>query len=264
MLRNVFAKWLWDARRSVLGWALGIAVVGGFYAAFWPTIDNPELQAALENYPPGLLEAINFTSVTTPAGYLSATVYGLIVAVLLVVYTVAAGTRTIAGDEEAGTLDVVLAHPVSRTRLAVERFAAMLVSVGIIVAAFWLVMLALTGPARLDGISVGQFGAMHLHLVLFAGFFGSVTFAVGAATGRRSMAIGVGAGLAVIGYAANGIIPQAEGLAWVRNVSPFHWLNGRNPLETGIEVGDALLMVGLSVVLVVLGTWLFNRRDVAV
>jgi ABC-2 type transport system permease protein len=264
MLGSVFAKWLWDARRSVLGWTLAIAVVGGFYTAMWPTVNSPELQATLDSYPQALLEAINFIEISTAAGYLSASVYGLIVAVLLVVYAVSAGTRTIASDEVAGTLDLILAQPVSRSRLALQRFASFLLSVVIIVGALWLVMLALAGPAQLDGISVGQFAAMHLHLVLFGAFFGAVTYAAGAATGRKSWAIGSGAGLAVIGYATNGIIPQAEGWEWVRNLSPFHWLNGNNPLHTGVQIGDAFLMLALTAALIAAGTWIFNRRDVAV
>jgi ABC-2 type transport system permease protein len=264
MLRNAFTKWLWDARRSVLGWSLAIAFVGGFYAAMWPTANSPELQATLDNYPQALLEAINFVDITTAAGYLNASVYGLIVAVLLVVYSIAAGTRTIAGDEEAGTLDLILAYPVSRSRLALQRFVSFLVSVSIIVVALWLVILAVAGPAQLDDISVAQFAAMHVHLFLFAALFGAVTYAVGAATGSKAPAIGSGAGLAVLGYVANGIIPQAEGLEWVRNLSPFHWFNGDNPLRTGIQIGDALLMFGLAAVLVAVGTWVFDRRDVAV
>ena len=264
MLRSVFTKWLWDARRSVLGWSLAIVLVGGGYTAFWPTVNNPELLAALDSYPRALLEAINYTDITTAAGYLNATVYGLIVAVLLVVYSVSAGTRTIAGDEEAGRLDLILAHPVNRSQLALQRFASFLVSVVIIVGALWLAMLALVGPAQLEGISIAQFGAMHAHLILFAAFFGALAYAAGAATGRKSLAVTIGGGGAVLGYIANGIIPQVEGLEWVQNLSPFHWLNGDNPLRTGVQIGDALLMLGLAAVLVLAGTWVFNRRDVAV
>ncbi len=264
MLSSTFTKWLWDARRSVLGWTVAITFVGGGYAAFWPIMDQPEIQDAIENYPEALMEALNYTDMTSAAGYLTATVYGLVVAVLLVVYAVAAGTRAIAGDEEAGTLDLILAHPLSRSRLAWQRFASFLTSVVIIAGVFWLAILALTGPARLEGISVGQFAAMHVHLVLFAAFFGAVAYAVGAATGRRSLALGIGSAVGVLGYLASGIIPQVEGLEWVRNLSPFDWLAGGEPLRSGLQVGDILLMLGLVVVLVAAGTWAFGRRDVAV
>ncbi len=264
MLRNAFTKWLWDARRSVLVWALAVAVVGGVYAAFWPTIDNPNIQEALESYPEGLLDALNYNDMSTPAGYLTASVYGLLVAVLLLVYAVSAGTRTIAGDEEAGTLDLIIAHPVSRTRLALQRFAAFLATVVIITVVFWLVMLALIAPAGLDGISAGQFAAMHLHLALFTAFFGALAFAVGAGTGSRPLALGVGAAVGVIGYFASGIIPQVEGLEWVENLSPFNWLIGSDPLRNGVDLGDSLLMAGLVAVLVAAGIRAFDRRDIAV
>ncbi len=264
MLRSAFTKWLWDARRSVLVWAAALGLVGGMYAAFWPTIDNPDIQEALASYPEGLLEALNYNDISTPAGYLTATVYGLVVPLLLVVYSVSAGSRTIAGDEEDGTLDLVLAHPVSRVRLGVQRFASFVVSLVIITSVFWVAMLALIVPARLDGISIWQFAAMHIHLTLFAAFFGALSFAVGSATGSRPLSLGVGAGAGVLGYFANGVIPQVEGLEWIENLSPFHWLVGGDPLRNGIHLGDSLLMATLTVVLVAAGIWAFDRRDVAV
>jgi ABC-2 type transport system permease protein len=105
---------------------------------------------------------------------------------------------------------------------------------------------------------------MHVHLTLFASFFGALAYAVGAATGSRSLALGVGAAAGVLGYLANGIIPLVEGLEWVEALSPFGWLVGGDPLRNGIRLGDSSLMAGLVVVLVASGTWAFNRRDIAV
>ena len=59
MTRNVFTKWLRDSRRALLGWTLAIVVAGCGYAAFWPTINDPQMQELLENYPAALMEAIN-------------------------------------------------------------------------------------------------------------------------------------------------------------------------------------------------------------
>jgi beta-exotoxin I transport system permease protein len=264
MLRNPFTKWLWDARKSIPAWAAAIAAVGGMYAAFWPSIDNPDLLDLLESYPKALMEAINYTDIATAAGYVNATVFGLLVAFLTAVYAIAAGARIVAGDEEAGTLDLVLAHPLSRTRLALERFCAFLVSAAVIAAAVWAVLLALRGPARLDGITIGGLAAQSFHLLLFAAFFGSFAYAVGAASGRRAYALAAGAGVAVLGYAANGVLPQIDGLEWTKRLSPFHWLNGNTPLVNGVDWGAVLLMAGLAVFLVALGTWAFTRRDVAV
>jgi ABC-2 type transport system permease protein len=264
VIRSVYAKWLRDSRRSLLGWSLAIVLVGGGYAAFWPTFEDPEIAQLLDSYPSALLEAINYTNISTPEGYLSATVYGLVVAVLLVVFAIGAGARLIAGEEEAGTLDLTLSHPVSRPSLALQRMAALATAVVGVVAVFWLAMVALSGPVRFSSIGAGHLAAMHLHLAAFALLFGTLAFAVGAATGRRAWALGVAAAAAVLAYAASGILPQVEGLEWTRDWSAFTWLNGSMPLANGIDAGHLAVMLGLSAGFVVVGTLGFRRRDVAV
>jgi ABC-2 type transport system permease protein len=262
MLRNVFTKTLWDARRSLLGWALAISAVAAMYAAFWPTVNTPEMQQALGNYPEGVLEALNYDDLTSPAGYLASSVYGLLIPLLVAVFAIGYGTRAVADDEEAGTLDLLLAHPVSRTRLALQRFAAL--AAALVGAVLWLAMLAIAGPAELAGVSAAEFAAATAQLVLFGACLGALALAIGAATGRKALALGGSAGVAVLAYLANGVFPQLEGLEWTREVSPWHWYLGGEPLKNGLQAGDALLLLAVTAVLVAVGTWRFNRRDVAV
>jgi ABC-2 type transport system permease protein len=264
MLRNVFAKTLWDARRSLLAWAVAISAVGVMYAAFWPTVNTPDMQEALRSYPEGMLEALNYDDLTTPAGYLGSSVYGLLIPLLVAVLAIAYGTRAVAGDEEAGTLDLVLAHPVSRTRVALQRFAALAAALVVVGAVLWLAMLAIAGAAELEGITAAELAATTVQLALFGACLGAVAFAVGAATGSKALAIAVSAGVAVLTYLASGFFPQIEGLQWTRDLSPWHWYLGGEPLKNGLQAGDSLLLLGVTVVLVAAGTWRFNRRDVAV
>jgi beta-exotoxin I transport system permease protein len=264
MLRNVFTKTLWDARRSLLGWAVAIAAVGVMYAAFWPTVNTPQMQQALRNYPQGVLEAFNYDDLTSPAGYLGSSVYGLLVPLLVAVFAIAYGTRAVAGDEEAGTLDLLLAHPVSRTRLVLQRFAALAAALVLVGAVLLLAMLAIAGPAELEGITAAEFAAATAQLALFGACLGALAFVVGAATGRKALTLGVAAGVAVLAYLANGVFPQVEGLAWTRDLSPWHWYLGGEPLKNGLQAGDSLLLLEVTLVLVAVGTLVFNRRDVAV
>jgi ABC-2 type transport system permease protein len=234
------------------------------YAAFWPTVNTPEMQQALGNYPAGVLEAFNYDDLTTPAGYLGSSVYGLLVPLLVAVFAIAFGTRAVAGDEEAGTLDLLLAHPVSRTRLALQRFAALTTALALVGALLWLGMLAIAGPAELEGVSAAELAAATIQLALFGACLGGLAFAVGAATGRKALALGISAGMAVLAYLANGVFPQVEGLEWTREVSPWHWYLGGEPLKNGLQTGDVLLLLAVTAVLVAVGSWAFNHRDVAV
>jgi ABC-2 type transport system permease protein len=264
VLRSLFTKTLWDARRSLLAWTVAIAAVAAMYAAFWPTINTPQMQDAMANNPQGRLEALNYDDVATAAGYVGSTVYGLLIPLLIAVFAIASGTRAVAGDEEAGTLDLLLAHPVSRTRTALQRFGALATELAVIGAVLWLAMVAIAGPAQLDEITAGEFAAATLQLVLFGVCIGAFAFAIGAATGRKALAIGGTATVTVLAYLANGVFPQIAGLRWTRDVSPWHWSGGAEPLRQGLQTGNVLLLIATTAVLVAAGIWAFNRRDIAV
>ena len=63
MLHSVFGKALWDSRRAILAWAIGITAVGVGYAAFFPAINTPAYRAALDAFPKGVLDALGFAAV---------------------------------------------------------------------------------------------------------------------------------------------------------------------------------------------------------
>ncbi len=263
MLRNVFTKTLWDQRRALLGWMIGIAVATTLYASFYPTMRNPEMEAAMASYPQVMMDAFGFQDLFSPAGYLAGTVFGIIGPVLVIIFTTGTGARAIAGEEESGRLDLLLAYPVSRVRVVLQRFAALVVATLLVGGAMLLVLFALAGPAELD-IPVGHMVAMVLHLVLLGIWFGALALALGAAFGRRGLALDVAAVLGVLTYFANTLAPQSESLAWLQNLSPFHYYSGGQPLRNGLQLADATILLVVSLVLVAVSTLVFSRRDVAV
>ena len=264
MLRNVFGKTLWDQRRSLVAWMVGISAIGVLYAAFYPSINNPDMQAALNAYPEGFLDAIGFTDVTSAAGYLGSTTFGLLGPALLIVFAAAIGGSAIAGEEESGRLDLLLAHPVSRWSVLAQRFAAIVVSMFAVGLALALGLIAISGLADLGDIGVANLVATSMQFALFGSLFGAIALAVGAATGRRSLVYATVAIIGIAGFFANNLGPAIEGLAWLADVSPFGWYIGGEPLRNGFQVADSALLAVVSLVVVALGGLLFDRRDVAV
>ncbi|ASU86121.1 hypothetical protein CDO52_08845 [Nocardiopsis gilva YIM 90087] len=264
MLRSVFGKFLQDTRRATIGWAIAVAAVTAMYSAFWPTMkDSADLMDAYAQSMPEVAEAMGWADMTTPEGYLNGTVYGLLVPILMVIAAVTFGTRAIAGDEEEGGLELVLAHPVSRVRLLVQRFAALVVVIAVIGLAS-LVTLLLLNPGLDLGISPYHLFAASAIVVLIALAYGAVALAIGAATGRRSFALGGAALLAVIGYLGNTFALQVEELEWLRFLSPFYYGFDPDPLVNGFDPAYTSVLVAIPVVLVALGLGVFARRDIAV
>jgi ABC-2 type transport system permease protein len=263
LLRNPFGKALRDGRRGLFGWALAIGAIAVMYTAFFPSMSNPAMTAALKNYPDSIKKVFAMQDLTSPQGYLGTYIFGLLVPVLLAVFGIVAGSRAIAGDEESGTLDLVLAHPVSRPRLLLSRLAALVVQVLVICALVYLLLLALAAPTKTT-VGAGYLAAAVAQLALFGICFAALTLGIGAATGRRSAAIATGTGVAVVGYFANNLAPQVHGLEWARYVSPFYYLGANHPLVNGLSPAYCAALFSAAVVLGAAGLALFRRRDIAV
>ena len=263
MLRDIWTKTLWDQRRTLLGWAIGFALVSFVYGGFYPFAATPEYASLIESMPPGLAEAFGWDDIASPHGYLGSTVFGILGPVLALVMVIGLGSRAIAGSEEDGTLELLIAHPVSRVRVILQKAAALAIAVlgaGIVV---FLSILAIRGPIDLD-LPVAHIAAASLNLALFGLLFGMIALLVGAITGRKGMAVGATAALAGAAFLANGLAPQVDALAWMQNVSPFHWANGTNALRDGLDPMTALLLAGVSLVGLVAAAYSFERRDVGV
>lgn len=251
----VFRKALRDQRRGLIAWAIGLALVTLMYTSSF----DPE--AAVDN-PSGFQEALAFDDLASGPGFLRATVLGMIVPLLLLVYATISGSRAVAGEEETGLLDLYLAQPVARSRLLVQRFAAMCLAV----TGFSAVVCA--ELVLLDSALGMEVGAANL-LITVAGMallvitFGSVAFATGAVTGRRTLTLTVTAGYGAFAFVVNALASQAEAIEPLKYLSAFHYYLGGSPLREGFQPGMLMLLVAPAV-LFGLGLARFRGRDLNV
>jgi ABC-2 type transport system permease protein len=250
-----------DSWRGLVGWLLGLSAIVGLYLPLYPSLGgNPEFVEIIKSMPPELISALEYDQITSGSGYTQGTVYGLLGFVLVTIAGVAWGAAAIAGDEERGTLELTLAHGVSRTRIVLERFAA--IAIKLIVLVLWISVLVtvLNEPSELglsvEGILAGGVALLGLGLVC-----SSTALLAGALSGRRVVAIGAGAGISVAGYALNALGNQSADLSWLHAMSPYDWAFGADPLANGFA-GHIGFLYLLTVVAVIAATVGFRRRDV--
>ncbi|MFG3193402.1 ABC transporter permease subunit [Streptomyces omiyaensis] len=255
MSAAVFVRTLSDSRRSLTGWAVGTALVGMAYASTYPS-----QRQNTASIPEALRESLHVDG--TAAGYLQATVFGVIVPLLAMAYGVATGSRAIAGDEESGHLDLLLAHPLTRTRFALQRFAALVAGAFGIATLVWLAVLAVRNSAELTDVTPVEFLAQCLNLALLASAFGALALGIGAAAGRRAVVLVVSAAVGVLSYVAGTFATQI-GVDWLAYLSPFHYYIGGEPLKNGFQWGDGAVLVLASAVFVLAGVARFDSRDLS-
>jgi len=255
---------IWSSRRSVILWSVGLLAALGLYLPLYPSIGgNAQMRQLIANLPPALVKAIGYEHLTTGAGYTQSTFFGLLGFVLFTIAAVAWGTAAIAGEEESGALELTLAHAVTRTQVVLEQAGAVALRLLVLAAVSFLGVLVLNGPSQ-TGIDAGKLLAASVALLGLALLIAFAALAGGALTGRRSVALGAGAGVAVISYVLNAVASQSADLDGLHAYSPYAWAFGNSPLTQGADWGGLALLYGGVVLLLALAVVGLRRRDVGV
>jgi len=197
---------------------------------------------------------------STAAGFYEVETFGLMAPIAVMVVTVVIGARALAGEEQNRTMGLLLANPIKRSRVLLEKAWAMVlyaVAVGLFTfAGVWLG--SLIGGL---GIEVGNIAATSFLATLVGLVFGALALALSAATGRVRVAVFGSVGVALVFHLVNSFASLNDTLAGWARVSPFSYYLNTHPLENGMDWGNGAILAGLTVVLVGLSVVLFQRRD---
>lgn len=265
MLHDVTLKTLRDGRRAFFWWTLGLNAYVALHVSVYPSVrGNKDLNRMVEQYPAALKGFIAFggtLDLLSPVGYLGSELYSFMVPLLLLIAAIGAGAGAIAGEEEHGTLELLLAHPITRRRLVFEKLAALVLQVVGLGAVLWTALAVGMPLANMD-VPLEHVAAATLDAVLLAVAFGAVTLLLGCSQGHRARAVGIAAALAVGAYVVNSLAPLVSVFHAIRPLSPFYHYTASDPLRHGLALEHAAVLVCIALVAAALATLAFDRRDI--
>ncbi len=198
----------------------------------------------------------------TLGGYMSWK-YGALFALGAGVWSILALSGTLAGEAARGSLDFVAAAPFGKRRIALEKLAAHLTLLWLVMAVIAVMIFVSSnafGDAALgDPIPLGGCIGFALWVGFIALCFGGLAFALAPLLGRAGSAAVAGVVMVALWVASGLDIGGA-----LAAVSPFHWTVNHIPL-VGFYDWTGLAAVGVvAVIFLALGVELFQRRDLGV
>jgi ABC-2 type transport system permease protein len=261
-LRSVFLKTLRDYRIPILGWGIGMGlVVVSPMASVATLITTPQARAQLVSLAQTFAWNADVVAVDTIGGYATFKI-GIFI-FLIAVWPLLAASRMLRGEEDRGSLDVLLSLPHPRLAVALEKLAAMwtaLLAMGLLIG-----LLAFAGGQKFGGgFSLGDGLLFGLNLALLCAVIGGVALLISQFTQESGPAAGWTAGLLLVFIVldmVHRVIPNTE---WISRLSPVYYYNLSKPLvpSYGVNPGAMLLLLFLTVVLSGAAVLLFVRRDV--
>lgn len=256
----------YEVERRIRGLAVMsvlLAVFGLFMIAFFPSIK--ESGAALEEYaqnlPPALRELFGVEAITSIGGFLATELYQFVWVLLLGVYFAYRAASLIAGDVETHRLDLLLATPISRTRVVLERFAV-LVPVALVLNLVVLPVVYLGTVWVGDPVAIDRLVALHVLSVPYLLACAAIGLVLSVLTASESLANRAALGL-VFGLFLLESLAATAGYDWLGYASPTRYFDPTAILVRGEVdvVGGLVLLVGIAALLVLART-LFVRADV--
>jgi ABC-2 type transport system permease protein len=242
---------------AAFGWGLLIPIIySQFSTVFREMVDSGIIPENLMNFGSGSL-------FTLPGAITLGLQHPLAIA-FVGLFAIGSTTGAVAGEREKGTLEVLLARPISRTSLYVTLAVAILILVA-------LVLLALLG-GQVVGVMVQgltgelDLGAMPLVLLnglLLWGAFAAFGLAASVSFDRLGPALGLSLAYLLVNYFLEILGSLWTDVAWSQEYSLFHHFQPGEVLEGKADPLDFLILGVAVLVPVVYALIVFPRRDLA-
>ena len=261
----LFRKSLTDHARNIISWMVGVVILVVVQLSVYPTIRDSSAgwSDVTQDFPEVIKEMLRMTDYTSETGYLNAELMSFTLPFIFIMMGATWGARACTEDEEAGTADLLLSLPISRTSYVVSRIAAAAMVVTLCAVAF--VVTLAVGARLLDmSIPLSNYVASGLSLYTLGIITVSVSAAIGTMTGRRGVSLGATTTIAIATFVLYSLAPLVKLFERIEPWSWFRWTVGTQPLTNGFSVGYISLAIVFSIAFSVLAVWLYRRRDISV
>ena len=256
-----------EARRRLRGTLLlsgSLLAFAALVIGLFPSIreSGVDFQEYVESFPPEVQRAFlgEVTNFTRIEGYLAVELYQWLWLLVLGVYFAYAAASLVAGELESGSIDLLQTNPISRTRVVVGKFLAL---VPVVVAVNAVTMLGTYVGVGFIGESVELWRLFLLHalsvLYLLAcgalGLLASVVFD----SVRRAQTVGIGAVFAM--FLVDTLTLETD-YEWLGDPAFSRYYHPTELLVSGdVDWGGVAVLAVVVVLLVVLSAEYYERRD---
>jgi ABC-2 type transport system permease protein len=252
-------------RGAIIGWGIGLCLFPVIYVGLYPSFAE-QMAGFQELMDLAIYQAMGI-SMASFEGFVASTVTNLI-PVILCIYAVLNGTGTLAGEEDSGRLELIVALPIPRWQIVAVK------AVALAVALFLILIItsagaALTLAALADQVETA-ITPLDLFLSLLSAWPLAVAFAMlslflGAFCPSRRIASMIATVLVIASYLGSNLAGMVSALESVEWLFLFHFYEATaEALEQGQQAGNVIVLLAVAIVALALAALFFQRRNLTV
>jgi ABC-2 type transport system permease protein len=236
---------------------------------FYPTFRDQatQINQALGHLPPAaksLFAGNTNASFTTPEDFLSGRVFYLMLPLLLSVVSILIGSSLISKEESAGTIEHLLARPVSRGALLTAKAVAGLVILAVI-GVVALITALIVGASVHIGVPIVNIEVATLFAAILSLLFGTLAFMINALShAARAASAGIAAFVALGSYIVVSLANAVDWLGWPAKFLPHNYYRPSDILYGNYGWQNASWFLLLTALMAIVAWRGFRRRDIGI
>lgn len=257
----VASRSLKEMRWTIFWFGIGLGLYGAAMVLLYPQFED-YLEEVAATYPEGILDFFGGGDITTPQGFLTLEYHSFAVLIMMI-FAIIVSTGALAGEEGRRTAESLLAQPLPRRQIILQKSVAVIggaAAVCAIACIGWLASVPLVdlhGELTLLGLFGATFGMMPT-----VALFGALGFLLGAVAPSRGFAAGILVALAVAAYLVASLAQVVQPIEWARFLSPYYYSDGSRWLIDGPVWWHQALLVLSSAVIFALAVRAFEGREI--
>lgn len=260
MLKNVFIKTIYEKRWTIIGWFIAIIAFTAMVVLLFPILKDSFGQA-LKDVPESLKSLVgNANTYQVLNSYVDVQVIAQMV-FMPVILGIILFTGLIAGKEEQGTIQSLLAQPVKRSAIYIQMLLAGAVIIAVSTFSIWLttIICAQILNEPIDVLRLSQACFSIWLITMLISVFG---YCVGAITAKRGFAGMIAGIIAFLSYTITALAPGVKALKYPNYFSPFKYFNTPSVMMNGLDWNNVAVMSITCLLLATLGFIFFVKRDI--
>lgn len=259
-----------DRKVSLIIYCLAGLLFLWMYIGLFPTFADKagEFDKLLEVYPPELMEAFGISEETQIFGsienFLATEQYSFVWPIMVIALAVAIAGSSISGEIEAGTIETLLAQPISRVKIFFGKYFAGVFNLAVFSIVSTLGAIPLIAAYNIDYQTKGYF------MILLLGFlFGlavmSITFLFSVIFSSKGKAYFVPVGVLILMYVLKIVASLKESLEDLKYFSFFHYFDSFKAIsQSQIDNLAYWVFGGVVIVFTITAVIWFSKRDIAI
>ncbi|MFQ5400995.1 MAG: ABC transporter permease subunit [Anaerolineae bacterium] len=252
-------------RAAILWWSIGLGLYSLLVMLSYLQLAETMKAFNLQDIP--LYQAFgDFSDLATFEGFFAAQILTYF-PIMASIYGLSTATSTLAGEEDAGTLELILAMPLKRWQIVTAKALAIATSLFLIVSLSSIGVIvgyALVQDQVDTAVEAVDMVRATINVWPISLLFAMIGLFLGAYLPSRRLATTLASVFLAVSYLGNNLAAIIESLETVQPLLPFYYFGGKEVIATGVDVSDLLTLLGAAVVFFALALLSFQRRNITV